>query len=118
MHWYLGLCNDIKGFEGVQMAAQGTNGPLGSAGAPPARQRTGGPLMGLQDGLKTGCALPPRSPRLGRLDMADTNQFPRTVASITRKGQGPQTHTYDDPDLSPLQFLLEVMHAKHLPLAT
>src|SRR5215831_16363025 len=34
------LCNDIKGLGGVQMAAQGTNGPLGS------RQRTGGPLMG------------------------------------------------------------------------
>jgi len=58
--------------------------------------------------------------------MADTNQFPprqtepiaRTVADITREGRSPQPHAYDAPDLSPLQFLSEVMHAKHLPLDT
>ena len=50
--------------------------------------------------------------------MADTNPFPRTVASITREGRGPQTHAYDDPNLGPLEFLLAVMRATHLPMAT
>jgi len=45
-----------------------------------------------------------------------TDHTIRSVASITREGRGPQTHAYDAPDLSPLQFLTEVMHAKHLPL--
>ena len=50
--------------------------------------------------------------------MADTNPFPRTVASITREGKGPQTHAYDDPDIGPIEFLLAVMRAQHLPMAT
>jgi hypothetical protein len=50
--------------------------------------------------------------------MADTNPFPRTVASITREGRGPQTHAYDDPNLSAKEFLLAVMHDRTLPLAT
>jgi hypothetical protein len=65
--------------------------------------------------------------------MADTDQSPprqtetaeahgsepiaRTVASITREGRGPQTHTYDDPDLSPIEFLQAVYHAAHLPMS-
>ena len=48
--------------------------------------------------------------------MADTNR--RTVASITREGRGPQTHAYDEPDLSPIEFLRCVMHATHLPMAS
>src|SRR6516162_7278721 len=40
------------------------------------------------------------------------------LKEIVRKGLPPQTHAYDAPDLSPLQFLSEVMHAKHLPLDT
>jgi len=36
------------------MAAHGTKRPLGSAGAPPASQRTGGPLMGWRGGFKPG----------------------------------------------------------------
>jgi hypothetical protein len=62
---------------------------------------------------------------LGRLDMADKNQSPprrtepiaRTVASITREGRGPQTRAYDDPDLSPIEFLQAVYHATHLPMS-
>ena len=50
--------------------------------------------------------------------MADTNPFPRTVASITREGRGPQTHAYDAPDLSPIEFLRAVYHATHLPMST
>jgi hypothetical protein len=42
--------------------------------------------------------------------MADTNPFPRTVASITREGRGPQTHAYDAPNLSAKEFMLAVMH--------
>jgi hypothetical protein len=57
--------------------------------------------------------------------MADTKQFPprqtepilRTVASITRKGQGPQSHAYDDADLSPLEFLRAVYRATNLPMS-
>ena len=50
--------------------------------------------------------------------MADANNpFPRTVASITREGRGPQTHAYDDPDLSPIEFLQAVYHATHLPMS-
>src|SRR6516162_10382334 len=49
--------------------------------------------------------------------MADTNPFPRTVASITREGRGPQTRAYDDPDLSPIEFLQAVYHATHLPMS-
>src|SRR5215813_6167431 len=41
----------------------------------------------------------------------------RTVASITREGKGPQPHLYDDPDLSPLEFMLAVMRDTTLPLA-
>jgi len=43
------------------MAAQGANRPLGSAGAPPASQRTGGPLMGGFGHFKTGAR--PRYPK-------------------------------------------------------
>src|SRR6516164_351012 len=49
--------------------------------------------------------------------MADTNPFPRTVASITREGRGPQTHAYDAPDIGPLEFLQAVYHATHLPMS-
>ena len=49
-----------KGLEGVQMPAQGAKRPLGSAGAPPARQRTSGPLMGRRGRFKTG-ARPPQT---------------------------------------------------------
>src|SRR5262249_25882675 len=50
--------------------------------------------------------------------MADTNPFPRTVASITWEGRGPQTHAYNNPNLSPKEFLLAVMHDTTLPLST
>jgi hypothetical protein len=40
------------------------------------------------------------------------------LKEIVRKGLPPQTHAYDAPNISPLQFLSEVMHAKHLPLDT
>ena len=50
--------------------------------------------------------------------MADTNPFPRTVASITREGRGPQTHAYDDPDLSPIEFLHAVYRDRSLPMST
>jgi hypothetical protein len=43
---------------------------------------------------------------------------PRTVASITRKGRAPQTHAYDDPNLSAKEFLLTVMRDTTLPLST
>jgi hypothetical protein len=43
--------------------------------------------------------------------MADTNPSPRTEA------HEPPRHAYDDPTLSPKEFLLAVMHAKHLPIA-
>ena len=36
------------------MAAQGAKRPLGSAGAPPASQRTSGPLMGSAGQVKPG----------------------------------------------------------------
>jgi len=36
------------------MAAKGTNRPLGSAGAPPASQRTSAPLMGSAGRVKPG----------------------------------------------------------------
>jgi hypothetical protein len=49
--------------------------------------------------------------------MADTNPFPRTVASITREGRGPQTHAYDDPDLSPIEFLQAVYRDPSLPMS-
>src|SRR5215471_9895599 len=52
--------------------------------------------------------------------MADQNHEPtiRTVASITREGRGPQTHAYNDPNLSAKEFLLAVMHDTTLPLST
>ena len=57
--------------------------------------------------------------------MADTKQSPprqtepmvRTVASITREGRGPQTHAYDDPDLSPIEFLQAVYRDPLLPMS-
>jgi hypothetical protein len=42
--------------------------------------------------------------------MADRNHSPRTVASITRNGRGPQHHRCDDPGLSPKEFLYAIMH--------
>jgi hypothetical protein len=50
--------------------------------------------------------------------MADTNPFPRTVASITREGRGPQTHAYDAPDIGPLEFLHAVYRDPSLPMST
>src|SRR2546425_12800396 len=41
-----------------------------------------------------------------------------TVKEFTRQGLPPQTHVYDDPDLSPLEFLQAVYHATHLPMTT
>jgi hypothetical protein len=54
LHINLRLHNDLKGLGGVQMAAQGAKRPLGSAGAPPASQRTSGPLMGSAGQVKPG----------------------------------------------------------------
>ena len=50
--------------------------------------------------------------------MADTNPFPRTVASITREGRGPQTHAYDAPDIGPIEFLQLVYRDPLLPMST
>jgi hypothetical protein len=36
----------------------------------------------------------------------------------TAKAPAPTTHAYDDPDLSPVEFLRAVMHATHLPMAS
>ena len=47
--------------------------------------------------------------------MADTNQ--RTVASITRKGCGPQAHAYNDPSLSATEFLRAVYCDPTLPMS-
>jgi hypothetical protein len=47
--------------------------------------------------------------------MADTNQ--RTVASITRKGCGPQVHAYNDPSLSATEFLRAVYCDPTLPMS-
>src|SRR5262249_26017454 len=58
-----------------------------------------------------------RAPRLGRLDVADQNSQPHTVASITREGRAPQTHAYDDPDLSPIEFLQAVYRDPLLPMS-
>ena len=57
--------------------------------------------------------------------MADTKQSPprktepivRTVASITREGRGPQTHAYDAPDLSPIEFLQAIYRDASLPMS-
>ena len=43
---------------------------------------------------------------------------PRTVASITREGKGPQPCAYDAPGLSAIEFLQAVMHAINLPMVT
>jgi len=47
--------------------------------------------------------------------MADRNQ--RTVASITRKGCGPQVHAYNDPSLSATEFLRAVYCDPTLPMS-
>ena len=39
------------------------------------------------------------------------------MASITREGCGPQTHAYDDPDLSPIEFLQLVYRDPLLPMS-
>jgi hypothetical protein len=44
--------------------------------------------------------------------MADRILHTTAPASI------PHPHAYDDPDLSPVEFLQHVMHATHLPMAT
>ena len=49
--------------------------------------------------------------------MADTNPFPRTVASITREGKGPQTHPCNAPSLGPLEFLQAVYRDPLLPMS-
>ena len=49
--------------------------------------------------------------------MADTDQFVRTVASITREDRGPQTHAYDAPGLSPIEFLQAVYRDPLLPMS-
>jgi hypothetical protein len=41
-----------------------------------------------------------------------------TVADFTRLGLPPQTHAYDDPTLSAIEFLQAVYHATHLPMST
>jgi hypothetical protein len=41
-----------------------------------------------------------------------------TVKEFTRLDLPPQTHAYDDPDLSPVAFLKAVYHATHLPMST
>ena len=40
-----------------------------------------------------------------------------TVKEFIRNGLPPQTHAYNDPDLSPKEFLLAVMRSQHLPLS-
>ena len=40
-----------------------------------------------------------------------------TVKEFVRKGLPPQTHAYDDPDLSPVEFLQAVYRATHLPMS-
>ena len=40
-----------------------------------------------------------------------------TVKEFVRNGLPPQTHLCDDPDLSPLQFMLAVMRDTTLPLS-
>ena len=37
---------------------------------------------------------------------------------FTHQNQGPSSHVYNVPDLSPIEFLQAVMHAEHLPMAT
>lgn len=41
-----------------------------------------------------------------------------TVADITKEGLPPQTHLYNDPDLSPLEFLHAVYRDRTLPMST
>ena len=40
-----------------------------------------------------------------------------TVRDFVRMDLPPQSHVYDDPSLSPLEFLQAVMHATHLPMS-
>jgi hypothetical protein len=40
-----------------------------------------------------------------------------TVKEFIRNGLPPQTHAYNDPDLGPVEFLLAVMRAQHLPMS-
>ena len=40
-----------------------------------------------------------------------------TVADFTRLGLGPQTHAYNVPGLSPIEFLYAVMNAQHQPMS-
>jgi hypothetical protein len=40
-----------------------------------------------------------------------------TVKDFVRNGLPPQTHAYNDPDLSPIEFLQAVYHATHLPMS-
>jgi hypothetical protein len=37
---------------------------------------------------------------------------------FTHQAPGPSPHAYNDPDLSPIEFLQAVMHAERLPLDT
>jgi hypothetical protein len=41
-----------------------------------------------------------------------------TVKEFTRQGLPPQTHAYDDPDLSPIEFLQAIYHDRTLPMST
>ena len=41
-----------------------------------------------------------------------------TVEEFTSKGLSPQTHAYNEPGLSAIEFLLAVMNSAHLPMAT
>ena len=73
------------------------------------------------------CALPPCGPRraprsLGRLDMADTKQFPprQMVKDFVRKSPSELTgsaHPCNDPDLSPIEFLQCVYRDPLLPMS-
>jgi hypothetical protein len=36
----------------------------------------------------------------------------------TTQAPAPTTHAYNDPDLSPVEFLQHVMHATHLPMVS
>src|SRR6516165_11293293 len=40
-----------------------------------------------------------------------------TVADFTRLGLGPQTHAYNDPNLSAIEFLRAVYHDTSLPMS-
>ena len=43
---------------------------------------------------------------------------PEAAKAAQAPASTPTTHAYNDPDLSPIEFLLAVMHASHIPMST